>query len=150
MITEDGLSLIKYFEGCRLKAYQDTAEVLTIGYGHTKGVKASDVCTQEQADQWLIEDLFDAEKRVNLHVNIFLKQCERDSLISMAYNLRSFPILADYLNQSREVFLKKLLLYCHDVKGHLLLGLKKRRYAESYLFQGMAWKDILPKLDEIT
>jgi hypothetical protein len=31
------LGLLKQFEGCRLDAYQDTAGVWTIGYGHTDG-----------------------------------------------------------------------------------------------------------------
>ena len=32
-ISEEGLSLIKKFEGCELKAYRCAANVLTIGYG---------------------------------------------------------------------------------------------------------------------
>ncbi|WP_423245967.1 glycoside hydrolase family protein [Periweissella cryptocerci] len=33
-----GRQLLKQFEGLRLKAYQDSVGVWTIGYGHTKGV----------------------------------------------------------------------------------------------------------------
>ena len=149
MITDQGLSLIKYFEGCKFKAYQDTAGVWTIGYGHTKDVEEGDACTQDEANAWLIEDLKEAEKRVNLFVKIPLVQCELDSLISSAYNIRSFPQLAAHLKEGKDIFLSKLLLYYHDVAGHELLELKKRRYAESYLFQGMLWNDILSKLETI-
>ena len=37
-IGQAGLALIKQFEGCRLTAYQCSAGVWTIGYGHTAGV----------------------------------------------------------------------------------------------------------------
>jgi GH24 family phage-related lysozyme (muramidase) len=43
--------------GLRLMAYQDADGAWTIGYGHRKGVKAGDTCTQEQAEKWLEEDL---------------------------------------------------------------------------------------------
>ena len=37
-ISQEGIALIKKFEGCELKAYQDSVGVWTIGFGHTKGV----------------------------------------------------------------------------------------------------------------
>ena len=56
-ISEEGKSLIKKFEGCKLEAYYDAVDVLTIAYGRTKNVQAGDTCTQEQADAWLEEEL---------------------------------------------------------------------------------------------
>ena len=44
------IAYIRKAEGCRLTAYQDVAGVWTIGFGHTKGVKAGDRITQYQAD----------------------------------------------------------------------------------------------------
>ena len=52
-ISENGLNLIKEFEGCRLEAYLDPAGVPTIGYGHTSGVKMGQVITQNTADEYL-------------------------------------------------------------------------------------------------
>lgn len=52
-----GLLLVKQFEGCRLTAYPDAAGVFTIGWGHVRGVRPGDTCTQAQADDWLLEDL---------------------------------------------------------------------------------------------
>lgn len=44
-------------EGLRLKAYQDTVGVWTIGVGHTKGVKPGDTITKATAMQLLEEDV---------------------------------------------------------------------------------------------
>ena len=43
-ISESGKKLIKDFEGLRLKAYKDSAGIMTIGYGHT-GKLLSDTIT---------------------------------------------------------------------------------------------------------
>ena len=37
-ISQEGLALIKKFEGCELEAYKCAAGVWTIGYGSTKDV----------------------------------------------------------------------------------------------------------------
>ena len=55
--SEEGISLIKKFEGCELQAYQCSANVWTIGYGHTRGVNEGDSCTQQDADNMLVDDL---------------------------------------------------------------------------------------------
>ncbi len=149
VITQNGLELIKHFESCRLKAYPDSAGIWTIGWGHTKGVKRGDTCTKEQADAWLTEDLSIAEKRLDNLIKIDLTENERDALISMAYNLKSFPVLVNYVNKDRDLFLRKVVLYCCDVSGHSLLGLKRRRYAEKWMFEGMSWEEIEPKLAEV-
>ena len=39
-ISNEGISLIKKFEGCKLEAYYDVVNVLTIAYGRTKNVQA--------------------------------------------------------------------------------------------------------------
>ena len=59
-ISQKGLELIKRFEGCRLKAYQDSVGVWTIGYGTTnadKAITGETICqglyiSQETADEW--------------------------------------------------------------------------------------------------
>ena len=37
--SQEGIALIKLYEGCRLESYQCSAGVWTIGYGSTKNVK---------------------------------------------------------------------------------------------------------------
>ena len=65
-ISENGLSLIKTFEGCRLTAYKNSGETYyTIGWGHYgpdvyQGMKI----TQAQADQMLKDDMVQYENAV--------------------------------------------------------------------------------------
>ena len=40
------ISKLKEFEGLRLRAYKDLVGVWTIGYGHTRGVKAGQTITE--------------------------------------------------------------------------------------------------------
>ena len=80
LVTSDrGLALIKEFEGLELEAYPDpgnkvTGEPWTIGYGHTVGVRRGDTCTEEQATEWLREDLRSAEGSVRHLVDVPLTQ----------------------------------------------------------------------------
>ena len=53
-ISQEGLSLIKKFEGCEYNAYKCAANVWTIGYGHTKDVKEGDSITKEEANSMLM------------------------------------------------------------------------------------------------
>lgn len=84
--SQNGLALIKKFEGYRSTAYQCSAGVWTLGYGHTSGVKAGDTCTLEQAEQWLKEDVRTAENAVNAE-GLKLTQNQFDALVSFTYNV---------------------------------------------------------------
>ena len=53
--SQEGLSLIKKFEGCKLEAYKCAAGVWTIGYGSTDGVNEGMKISQERADMLLLE-----------------------------------------------------------------------------------------------
>lgn len=89
-ISDKGISLIKRFEGVRLKAYKDVAGVPTIGYGHTSGVKMGDTISQERADELLKQDLKSRESTVASYVDVrTLTQNQFDALVSFVYNLGS-------------------------------------------------------------
>ena len=64
-INEAGLNLIKEFEGYRSEAYQDVVGIWTIGYGHIRGVRPGMTITEEQAAQFLRQDLAHAEASVD-------------------------------------------------------------------------------------
>ena len=155
MISQDGLTLIEYFEGSKLTVYADSGGLATVGTGHlvlpADNLKIGDTITQEQADIFLQTDLTNAEIRVkNLTQDMALQQCELDTLISQAYNIKSFSMLANHLiNEGKEVYLQKTLLYCKDASGNTLLGLKRRRQAEVWQFQGQSWEQILPQIEAI-
>lgn len=53
--SQKGLDLIKSFEGLRLSAYRCPADIPTIGYGTTSGVKMGDTITKERAEELLRE-----------------------------------------------------------------------------------------------
>lgn len=82
--------LIKQFEGCRLVAYPDPATGAapwTIGYGHTRGVVQGMTCTQEQAENWLVEDLDKVGAMVSDLLKVRVTQREFDALCCFAYNV---------------------------------------------------------------
>lgn len=139
-IAEPGLSLIKEFESCRLKAYMPTPDdVPTIGWGHTKGVKMGDTCTQAQADAWLAEDVAQFEEAVNQAVTVPLTQNEFDALVSFAYNVGSGALrsstLLKLLNDSDYDGAALQLLRWDKQAGKPLPGLTRRRKAEKALFE---------------
>lgn len=82
-----GEGMTARFEGCRLKAYLDSAGVPTIGYGHIEGVKLGDECSQAQADAWLEQDILRVVAQLNRDLKVRVTQGEFDSLVDFAFNL---------------------------------------------------------------
>lgn len=76
---------IKKSESCALYAYQDTAKVWTIGYGHTAGVKRFDRITAYQAEQFLKEDLAKFEREADKCKRI-ATQGQYDAILDFIYN----------------------------------------------------------------
>ena len=86
-ISQNGIDLIKCWEGLRLKAYKCPANVWTIGYGHTKTAKAGMTITNSQADKLLLEDLKGYEAAVNTFTIVLLTQNQFDALVSFTFNV---------------------------------------------------------------
>lgn len=136
--SQNGINLIKEFEGCRLTAYKCPAGVWTIGYGHTNGVKSGQKISQQQAESFLAEDIKKFESGVNSAVSVSLNQNQFDALVSFSFNcgigaLKSSTLLkklnaGDYNGASNE------LLRWNKANGKVLEGLKRRRNAEKALF----------------
>ncbi len=144
--SEQGKSLIKKFEGCELKAYQCSANVWTIGYGHTQGIKEGDSCTQEDADRMLAEDLEEFEGYVQEAVKVPLEQHEFDALVAWTYNLgpsnlRSSTMLKR-LNDSQFDQVPSEMQRWNKAGGKVLDGLIRRREAESLLFTNEDWSHV--------
>lgn len=86
-ISAAGIALIKSYERLRLEAYRPTPnDVPTIGWGHTRGVKMGDTCTEGQAVVWLLEDLSESEEAVNA-IEVHLTQGMFDALVSLTFNV---------------------------------------------------------------
>lgn len=133
-ISNEGLTLIKSFEGCHLTAYVCPAGKLTIGYGHTKGVYSGMKITQAQADAFLREDCAKAEANVNkFNSKYSWTQNEFDALVSFAYNVGSINKLTANGTRTKDVIAKKILEYNKSGRK-VLTGLVRRRKAEQALF----------------
>ena len=72
VISDDGLDIIKEFEGCELTAYICPSGIYTIGYGHTGDVLPGTTITQAEADALLRKDIQKFEKGVNNYLSLML------------------------------------------------------------------------------
>ena len=135
-ISNKGLELIKQFEGLRLKAYKCPAGVLTIGYGHTGGVRDTMTITKETADYLLKCDVAKFVSHVN-HINKLgrynFTQSQFDALVSFAFNVGSINQLTANGTRDIKTIAEKMLLY-NKAGGRVLEGLTRRRKAEHDLF----------------
>jgi len=138
MIIKEALDIIKNAEGLKLKAYKDPAGIWTIGYGHIRNVKQGDVCTEEQADKWLREDIGEAVRAVDVLVNVPLTQQQYGALVSFTFNLgygtlKNSSLLTALNKFDYKTASEKFLLY-NKAGGKVLPGLVLRRKAERELF----------------
>ena len=143
-ISENGLAMIRHWEGCELEAYQDGGGVWTIGYGHTEGVSEGDVWTQEQADAALPEDAKEiAADPVNSLVAVPLSQNQFDSLGDFTYNLGqgnlSESTLLAKLNAGDYAGAQAEFPRWNQIAGQPSQGLTNRRNAEANLFGTPDW-----------
>ncbi|WP_049047702.1 lysozyme [Klebsiella aerogenes] len=144
--SDEGIALIKDFEGCRLTAYPDPGTggaPWTIGCGWTlpvdgKPVRPGMTIDQATADRLLKTGLVSYEKDVLKIVKVKLTQGQFDALVSLAYNIGSRAL-------STSTLLKKLndgdikgaadeFLRWNKAGGKVLNGLTRRREAERALF----------------
>lgn len=135
--SSKGLALTEKSEGCKLRAYRDTGGVLTIGYGHTGGVRENQVITQEVAETLLRHDVQYAVGVVNAHA-LPCTQGQFDALVDFVFNvgptqflhstLLRYHLAGDYKKAADEFD-----RWIYD-NGRKLDGLIKRRAAEKALY----------------
>ncbi|EEO27183.1 glycoside hydrolase family protein [Oxalobacter paraformigenes] len=119
-------------EGVRLKAYQDSKGLWTIGYGHTKGVKPGMTITKDQAAKLLEQDMKD---HVDVALKMYAGSSEKTRMLAadLAYNAglkaiqkgTQFAKLAEQGEISRSDYTK---LYNYS-GGKFIPGLVNRRKA---------------------
>ena len=144
--SKNGLHLTENFEGLRLTAYPDPAthgDPWTIGYGHTGAeVHQGMTITQEQAEEFLMQDVQKAVQTVNLKVHTDLTQNEFDALVDFVFNCGAG-------NFAGSTLLKKInagdmegaaleFQKWDKAAGHVMAGLVRRKQAETDLFKGLA------------
>jgi GH24 family phage-related lysozyme (muramidase) len=139
-ISQVGISLIKSFEGCRLKAYKPvpTEQYWTIGWGHYgSDVKEGMTITQAQADSMFVSDLAKYEAYVNdpvyVPVTSWLNQNQFDALTSFCYNCGNGSLKKLCVGRTITEIAQNITKY-NKGGGNVLAGLVRRRKAELDLF----------------
>lgn len=144
-MTNEGLELIKEFEGFREEAYLDVAGVPTIGYGTTLicgyDVQLGMKINKLVAELFLRFDLDGVELEVRDLVHVDLEPHQFDALISFHYNTGglSDSTLLRFVNQNLPIPERLFTIWNKaHVNGKLVEvdGLTRRRKAEFELYDG--------------
>lgn len=85
--SEQGLTHVANQEGCRLAAYQCSANRWTAGLGHTEGITERQTISLEQAANYFVEDVTKAEQVVTKAITKQANQGEFDMMVSFVFNL---------------------------------------------------------------
>lgn len=133
-----GLEFIKQWEGCRTNAYQCSAGVWTIGYGHTKGVTKGMMISHTQADKLFLQDVKEFEDVVDELVTVPLNQNQFDALVSFVFNVGKTAFkdstLLRLLNTGNYKAASSQFNKWVYAGGVVIPGLVARREAEYQLF----------------
>lgn len=140
-ISENGINLLKQFEGCRLEAYKlKNEKYYTIGYGHSAdpSITADTVWTQKQADDQLKKDLEKYEKYVDKHVKLNINQNQYDALVSYTYN-RGQGGIKELASKSAtiEELGNNIVVYWGKNQKYKDALIKRRKKEQELFFKGM-------------
>ena len=129
-ISQEGLALIKKFEGCE----------------HTKDVKEGDKINKDEADYLLQEEMIEYESYINDMVDVDLNQSQYDSMCAWVYNLGPSNLgsstMLRVLNEGKYDEVPQQMKRWNKANGEVLDGLIRRREAEALLFQGKEWSEV--------
>ena len=143
--SNECVDLIKHFEGVKLKSYQDSVGVWTIGYGSTLGIKEGVEISEQEAEDLLIHDISRFESGVSDLINVPLYQHEYDALVSFSFNLGSGALqrstMRSLINNRRYEGAAEEFGKWVYAGGNILLGLQRRRDAERLMFLGEDWQN---------
>ena len=138
-ISYTTLEFIKKQEGFSAVPYQCPAGIWTVGYGHTKGVNAYTMpITPATAEDFLCEDIENAEAAIEMHVKVPLTAGQYDALASLVYNIgegnfKRSTLLRRLNAEDYEGAADEFLRWIYAA-GKKKSGLEKRRKAERELF----------------
>jgi lysozyme len=137
-------SLIRKYEGCKLKAYHCSAKVATIGWGSTfyedgSKVQMGDTITQERADRLFVILLDQFAAQVRPLIKQPLNDNQFGALLSFAYNagvgaLQRSTLLKLVNANPNNPLIRQEFNKWNKAGGKVLLGLTRRRTAEAELY----------------
>ena len=154
-MSENGLDLLKQWEGFKLQVYKDSAGLPTVGVGHlltkselTSGkitiggvpVEYATGLTNQQVTDLLGQDVTPAANAVNNGVKVPLNQNQFDALVSFTFNVGvgafTASTLLKVLNQQQYEQVPTQLLRWTRAAGQVVQGLVNRRQNEIKLWNG--------------
>lgn len=141
-ITQNGIALIKRFEGFKPHIYLDAAGLPTIGYGHLLRTGEAELfkngITEAAAEALLIKDVLVAEKAVLRLITVELTNGQFDALVSFAFNLGGGALqrstLRRKVNREEHHDVPTEFMKWVWVGGKKLKGLIRRRAAEASVY----------------
>lgn len=151
-INDEGLELIKEFEGCKLKPYKalPTEKYFTLGIGHygadtVKIYKAAVAdhgkFTEKDAKDLLKKDVARFESIVDSYCkHLKLNNNQFSALVSFTYNCGAGNLAKLIKGRDKKTIGEKILLY-NKAGGKTLKGLVRRREAEQKLYKKAVKKD---------
>ncbi|MCL2910726.1 lysozyme [Shewanella aquimarina] len=142
-ITQDGIDLIKRFEGFSSTVYICPAGYPTIGYGHlVRSGESFNEISETEAEELLRRDVESAERSVLRLVNVPLTDGQFDALVSFTFNLGSGAFqrstLRRKVNHQAHADVPEQLMRWVWAGGRKLGGLSLRRNMEGSLYTGMS------------
>jgi len=152
-ITQDGLDLIKRFEGFSPTIYICPAGYPTIGYGHLVRDHEQDRyqqgITEQEAEDLLRRDVQAAERAVLRLIDVPLTDGQYDALVSFTFNLGAGALqrstLRRKVNREQHAEVPAQLMRWVWAGGRKLKGLQKRRKIESRFYQAVNANELLAK-----
>jgi lysozyme len=138
MVTNLLIRQLMKMEGLRLEAYRDAAGVVTIGYGHTKGVLMGDRITKYWAKDLLMRDVAEVERQVAA-LDVARTEGQMDALVSFAFNvgigrLRTSNLLRVIRQGGSKSAIRHEFMKWTHTGGKKLKGLERRRDWEAKRF----------------
>jgi lysozyme len=142
-VSQQGLALIKRFEGFSPTIYLDAAGLPTIGYGHLLRPGEAEMfargISEEAGIALLIKDVQKAEQAVLRLVHVPLSEGQFDALVSFTFNLGSGALqrstLRRKVNREEHADVPPEFMRWIWAGGKKLKGLVRRRAAEAALYE---------------
>jgi lysozyme len=143
-VSNEGLALIKKYEGYKATPYRCPAGLYTVGYGHVigNGLQLPDEWNRTfslgEINALLVADLARFERGVLRYCPMYLTQSQFDALVSFSFNLglgvlQRSTLRQKILRKDGEGAAKEILRYTRT-GGKVLKGLVRRRTEEYNLF----------------
>lgn len=140
-ITQEGIDLIKRFEGFSPTVYICPAGYPTIGYGHLvrEAERYEQGITEAEAEELLHRDVWAAENAVLRLIDVPLTDGQFDALVSFTFNLGAGSLQRSTLRRkvNRQVHSEVPEQFMRWVwaGGRRLSGLVNRRTSEASFYQ---------------